>query len=310
MRLWRAFFYKQMLLSLKDIQEYGNLELLAQQVVEGYMVGRHKSPFHGFSVEFAEHRLYNKGEDTRHIDWKVFARTDKLFVKRYEEETNLRCHILVDESSSMYFGEGEKMRFSLFSSAVLLYILRKQRDAAGLSFFSDKLNLHIAAKSSAVHIRYLYGLLEGKLNNVSKHKMTSLSETIHQIADKIPRRSMVVLFSDMFDNNEKKESVLSALKHLRHNKHEVVVFHVLDTKKELNFEFENRPYLFEDMETGEKVKLHPSQVKELYQKQMKEFLNEMKLRCGQYNIEFVPVDVQAPFAEVLLPFFVKRKKMP
>ena len=299
-----------MLISLKDIQEYGNLELLAKQVVEGYMIGRHKSPFHGFSVEFAEHRLYNKGEDTRHIDWKVFARTDKLFIKRFEEETNLRCHILIDESSSMYFQDGDKMRFSLFSSAVLLYILRKQRDAVGLSLFSDKVDQHIEAKSSAVHIRYLYGVLESKLKAASKNNKTSIAEVIHEIADKIPRRSLVVLFSDMFENIKDQDSVFSALKHLRHNKHEVVVFHVLDAAKELDFEFENRPYLFEDMETGEKLKLHPSQVKELYQKEMKKNLNELKIKCGQYNIEFVPVDIRAPFAQVLLPFFVKRKKMP
>ena len=299
-----------MLISLKDIQEYGNLELLAKQVVEGYIIGRHKSPFHGFSVEFAEHRLYNKGEDTRHIDWKVFARTDKLFIKRFEEETNLRCHILIDESSSMYFQDGDKMRFSLFSSAVLLYILRKQRDAVGLSLFSDKVDQHIEAKSSAVHIRYLYGVLESKLKAASKNNKTSIAEVIHEIADKIPRRSLVVLFSDMFENIKDQDSVFSALKHLRHNKHEVVVFHVLDAAKELDFEFENRPYLFEDMETGEKLKLHPSQVKELYQKEMKKNLNELKIKCGQYNIEFVPVDIRAPFAQVLLPFFVKRKKMP
>ena len=202
------------------------------------------------------------------------------------------------------------MRFSLFSSAVLLYILRKQRDAVGLSLFSDKVDQHIEAKSSAVHIRYLYSLLEGKINEVSKKNKTSIAKVIHEIADKIPRRSLVILFSDMFENNKDQESILSALKHLRHNKHEVVVFHVLDAGKEIDFEFENRPYLFEDMETGERIKLHPSEVKELYQKEMKENLNELKLKCGQYNIEFVPVDIQAPFAQVLLPFFVKRKKMP
>ena len=299
-----------MLISLKDIQEYGNLELLAKQVVEGYMIGRHKSPFHGFSVEFAEHRLYNKGEDTRHIDWKVFARTDKLFIKRFEEETNLRCHILIDQSSSMYFQDGDKMRFSLFSSAVLLYVLRKQRDAVGLSLFSDKVDQHIGAKSSAVHIRYLYDILESKLKAVSENNKTSIADVIHEIADKIPRRSLVVLFSDMFENIQDQESVFSALKHLRHNKHEVVVFHVLDAAKELDFEFENRPYLFEDIETGEKLKLHPSEVKELYQKEMKKNLKELKIKCGQYKIEFVPVDIRAPFAQVLLPFFVKRKKMP
>jgi uncharacterized protein (DUF58 family) len=298
-----------MLLRLEDIREYSNLELLAKQLVEGYMVGRHKSPFHGFSVEFAEHRLYNKGEDTKHIDWKVFARTDKLFVKRFEEETNLRCQIILDESPSMYFDGGQKMLFSLFSAAVLLYVLRRQRDSIGLTLFSDKINEHIEARSSAVHNRYLYSILESRTKLLQPSKKTNVSDTIHEIADKIHRRSLVIIFSDMLEDSGNSAEIFNALKHLKYNKHEVVVFHVINKSKELDFEFENRPYMFEDIESGDRVKLHPSEVRELYQKKMQEFMHEMKIRCGQYKIDFFPVDIAEPVAKILLPFFAKRKKM-
>ena len=299
-----------MLLRLEDIQKYSNIEFLAKQLVEGYMVGKHKSPFHGFSVEFAEHRLYNDGEDTKHIDWKVFARTDKIFVKRYEEETNLRCHILIDESPSMYIGGAKKMHFSLFSAAVIMYVLRKQRDSIGMSLFSDKINAHYEAKSSARHQSHLFSLLDQRLNSGPKSQNTAVASALHTIADQIHKRSLVILFSDMLESAEDQERLFGALKHLKHNKHEVLVFHVMDWAKEVNFDFEDRPYLFEDVESGERIKLHPSEVREAYQERMKAFVHQLKIKSGQYKIDFIPVDIAEPIARVLLPFFAKRKKMP
>ncbi len=304
----RLFFI--MLIRLEDIQKYSNIEFLAKQLVEGYMVGKHKSPFHGFSVEFAEHRLYNDGEDTKHIDWKVFARTDKVFVKRYEEETNLRCHILIDESPSMYIDRGKKMHFALFSAAVLMYVLRKQRDSIGMTLFSDKINAHYDAKSSARHQSHLFGLLNERLKSGSKSQNTAVASALHSIADQIHKRSLVILFSDMLESADDQDKLFGALKHLKHNKHEVLVFHIMDWSKEVNFDFEDRPYLFEDIESGERIKLHPSEVKEVYKEKMKAFVHELKIKSGQYKIDFIPVDIAEPVAKILLPFFAKRKKMP
>ena len=241
----------------KDIEKFENLELLANQVVEGFITGLHKSPFHGFSVEFAEHRLYNSGESTRHIDWKLYARTDKFFVKRFEEETNLRCRIIIDQSSSMYFPNKDnpsvdnpnKLYFSVLCAAALMNLLKRQRDAVGLSLFSDKVNLHTNEKTSTKHHQYLLHELDKVLHQPSLMKSSRLVDGLHQIAENIHQRSLVILFSDMFDNSEKNEELFSALHHLKFNKHEVVLFHVMDKSKELEFDYENRPYKFVDMET-------------------------------------------------------------
>jgi uncharacterized protein (DUF58 family) len=263
------------LLDNYDVRDLGKLELLAKQVVEGFIIGLHKSPFHGFSVEFAEHRLYNQGEDTKNIDWKVYARTDRLYTKRFEEETNLRCQIVIDASSSMYFPEAtgkgaytNKLRFSALGAAALMNLLQRQRDAFGLSIFDDTVTTHTRCKSSTSHYRLLLTHLDHIINNPERNKSTSAAQAIHQIADSIHKRSLVIIFSDMMEQSEDTEQLFSALQHLKHNKHEVVLFHVVDKAKEVNFEFENRPYLFIDMETGEKVRLQSNQVKDYYIEQM------------------------------------------
>lgn len=304
-------------------QQFSHLELLAKQVVEGFITGLHKSPLHGFSVEFAEHRQYNKGESTRHIDWKLFARTDKLFVKRYEEETNLRCQIVIDNSSSMYFpvsektsfpGENEvllsKISFSAHCAAALIYLLKMQRDAVGLSVFSEKVELHTRTKSSSVHQKYLFYELENLLASREKNKKTFAVEALHQIAENIHQRSLVIIFSDMMDNSPKQTNeIFSALKHLKYNKHEVILFHVTDKKRELDFEFENRPYTFIDLETNEEVKLFPNEVRDHYLKSIQEYEKELRLRCAQYHIDFVEADVNAGFNEVLKSYLTKREKL-
>lgn len=302
-------------LERNQIASYSKLELLARQVVEGFITGLHKSPFHGFSVEFAEHRLYNTGESTRHIDWKLYARTDKLFVKRYEEETNLRCRILVDISSSMYFpekaeaGKFNKLQFSVHAAAALVELLRRQRDAYGLSYFSDKIEFHSDVKSNATHRRLIFHELEQLLDQATSGKTTAASEVLHQISEMIHKRSLVVIFSDMLDDSDEEEKLFSALQHLKHNKHEVILFHVVDHKAELNFEFENRPYRFVDMESGEEVKLNPNEVKDFYVEHAQKRQKALELKCGQYGIDYVATDVGKTLNQVLLPFLVKRSKL-
>ncbi len=312
-----------------QLQHLSHLELLAKQVVEGFITGLHKSPFHGFSVEFAEHRIYNMGEPTRHLDWKLFGKTDKLFVKRYEEETNLRCQIVIDSSSSMNFpatsplaplsrgrgdgGEVNKLTFSVHAAAALTYLLKKQRDAVGLTIFSDKVELNTQAKSNTVHQKMLFAELEKLLEPRDKdsHKKTFTAKALHEIAESIHKRSLVIIFSDMLDipSPSGAGALFSALQHLRHNKHEVILFHVTDKSKELDFEFENRPYNFIDMETGESVKVHPSEIKDTYVKSMASYKKELMLHCAQYRIDFVEADIKEGFKQVLMPYLIKRSKM-
>lgn len=303
----------------REIEQFGNLGLIARQVVEGFITGLHKSPFHGFSVEFAEHRLYNVGESTRHIDWKLFGRTEKLFVKRFEEETNLRCQIIIDNSSSMYYpeehnhgkGRFNKISFSVYCAATLIYLLKRQRDAAGLSLFSDDIELHTLSKSSVVHHRMLFAKLEQVLKNINirTQRKTSAADAIHYLADNIHKRSLVIIFSDMMDNSAKSKELFASLQHLRHNKHEIILFHVVDKSKEMDFDFENRPYKFIDLETGEEIKFHPNEIKDHYRKSMEDYKNLIKLKCAQYHIDFVEVDVKKGFRDVLLPYLLKREKM-
>lgn len=305
------------LLDNHEIRNLGNLELLARQVVEGFIIGLHKSPFHGFSVEFAEHRLYNQGEDTRNIDWKVFARTDKMFTKRFEEETNLRCQIVIDASSSMYFPEVtrtskayiNKLRFSSLAAASLMHLLQKQRDAFGLSIFDETVQTHTRCKSSTAHYRLMLTYLDQLINNPQRNRSTSAAQALHQIADSIHKRSMVIIFSDMFEQGADAEALFAALQHLKHNKHEVILFHVVDKSKEIDFDFENRPYLFIDMETGEQVRLQSNQVREHYVEQMAAFTEALRLKCMQYRIDFVEADIEAGFQNVLQSYLVKRSRM-
>lgn len=306
------------LLSVKDLRQVENLELLAKQVVEGFILGLHKSPFHGFSVEFAEHRIYNPGEATRHIDWKVFGRTDRLYSKKYEEETNLRCQIVIDASSSMYFPEAEKnekglhinkLIFSAICASSLIHLLKMQRDAAGLSLFADEILLHTKAASNNTHHKLLQTQLENFIGKTSRNLPTHASKCLHAIAENIHRRSLVVLFSDMFEGNENTEDLFSALQHLKHNKHEVILFHVVDKKHEVDFAYDNKPYIFVDMESGEKVKVRSNEVKQHYTEQINKFNKELKLRCAQYRIDFIEADINREFSQVLLPYLVKRMKM-
>ncbi len=300
-----------MKVDINKIKEFGNIELLARQMVEGFITGLHKSPYHGFSVEFAEHRLYNTGESTRHIDWKVFAKTDRLYVKRYEEETNLRCQLVLDNSSSMYYpyDSAAKIKFSILAASALAYLLHKQRDAVGLFTFSDHIELQTQTKSTATHINKLFVHLEQLLQDKPLRKETNVADVLHQIAKKIHRRSLVILFSDMFQDQTKMTELFSALQHLKHNRHEVLLFHVTDKITELDFDFEDRPYEFHDLERNIKLKLTPTDIKESYRSKMDQYYKELKLKCGQLKVDFIEADVKDDFDKILSAYLIKRGRM-
>jgi len=291
-------------------RQFGNLELLAKQLVEGFITGLHRSPYHGFSVEFAEHVLYNPGESTRHINWKVFAKTDRLYTKRYEEETNLRCQILLDVSPSMYLPKPnqEKLTFSVLASAAIMLILSRQRDAVGLSTFADGIISQSQTRSISGHVHKLILELEKIMKEGPSAMRSAVPEVIDQLAESFHRRSMVVIFSDLFTDADP-ERLFSALAHLRHNKHEVLLFHVLDHRQELELEFRNRPHLFIDAETGMQLKLHPVDLQSRYKELMQKQIQAVKLRCGQMKIDYMEADINLDFSQILMRFMTKRARM-
>jgi len=304
------------MLDLSQIQKtvsFGNLELLARQIVEGYIVGLHKSPFHGFSAEFAEHKRYNQGESTKHIDWKLFAKTDNMFTKRFEEETNLRCHIIIDNSGSMHFPEQKefdinklnKINFAILASAVLMQLLKKQRDAVGLSIYDEKYTYYAPEKTSERHHKLLLHQLE-QLTVSKPRTKTNTYKVIHEIAKNLKRRSLVILFTDMFQPDIDQEKLFEALQHLKFNKHEVVLFHIYDKSLEESFDFENTASQFVDIETNEKINLFADQIKTNYQEKMQVFYNKLKTNTLKYKINYVPVAIQNDFKQVIKTFLQNR----
>jgi len=299
---------------IEKISSFQHLELLANQVVEGFISGMHKSPFHGFSAEFAEHKVYNAGESTKHIDWKLFAKTDRLYTKRYEEETNLRCHLIIDNSSSMHYPLlkpdqpffESKIGFSVLAAAVLMNLLKKQRDAAGLSVYSDTYEYYAPEKGSDRHHRMLLNKLESLLDSKKEVKTTDTIAFLHQIAEKIHRRSMIVLFTDMFQSGD--EALLfNALQHLKHNKHKVILFHVIDKETELQFDFDNTPRKFIDLETGDEVNLFSENIKQEYENQVANYFKKLSLTCAQNKIRYVPVNVGSNFEKIMTTYLVEKQ---
>ncbi len=292
---------------------FDNLELLARQAVEGFIIGLHKSPFHGFSVEFAEHRLYNAGDPLRHVDWRVFGRTEKLFVKRFEEETNLRCCVMLDTSSSMMFpkdGAGlNKLQFGCFAAAALMQMLRRQLDAAALALFDAEVYYLSECRSSHSHYRQLMLRLEGLLKYEAPQKGTSAAAAIHQIAEQMHRRSLVVIFSDMMEDGRDAEELFAALQHLRYNKHEVILFHIVEGAQELDFQFENRPYEFVDLESGERTRLQPAQIAAQYKAGVSAWQKELEEKCHQYGIDRIAIDMREDVNAVLHSFLLKRARL-
>jgi len=303
---------------LEKISSLQHLELLANQVVEGFISGMHKSPFHGFSAEFAEHKVYNSGESTKHIDWKLFAKTDRLYTKRYEEETNLRCHLIIDNSSSMHYPKlksgqpfyESKIGFAVLASAVLMNLLKKQRDAVGMSLYSDTYEYYAPEKGSDRHHRMLLNKLEQLLTVSKVSKSTNTVTFLHQIAEKMHRRSMIIIFTDMFESGadaSREEALFNALQHLKHDKHKVVLFHVVDDKTEINFDFDNAPRKFIDMESGDTVNIFADNVKDAYENQVQSYFKRLAQTCTQNKIKYVPVSVGANFEKILTTYLVEKQ---
>lgn len=302
-----------MKIDLNILKQGFNLELLARQLVEGFITGLHKSPYHGFSVEFAEHRLYNEGESTRHIDWRVYARTDRLYSKRYEEETNLRCLIVLDRSPSMFYpvDSHAKINFSVIGSAALSYLLQRQRDAVGLCLFSDQIETLTSIRSTPTHLNKVFTLLEQatRYEKPLHAKSTNVAQVLHEVAEKTHKRSLVMIFSDMFDANENIDELFKSLQHLKHNNHEVIVFHVMDKQTEIIFDFEDKPIEFIDLESKEKIKLNPQDVREHYRSESDRFHRSIKMRCNQYKIDYIEADVQLGYNQILQTYLIKRARM-
>ena len=301
---------------INEITGFNNLELLAHQVVEGFISGLHKSPFHGFSAEFAEHKIYNQGESIKHIDWKLFAKTDKLYTKHYEEETNLRCHLIIDNSSSMHYpllkdfdiNHLNKIGFSVLAAAAIMNLLKRQRDAVGLSIYSDDYDFYSNEKGSERHHQMLLAKLNEALANKREQIKTKTYTSLHEIADKIKRRSMIFLFTDMFQSDLEEEKLFEALQHLKYNKHEVILFHTYDKEKEIEFDFSNRPKRFVDVETGAHVNLYADAIRGDYKEAVKDYFTALKIRCGQYRIKYVPVAINEDFSAILTTYLLERQK--
>ncbi|ANO47268.1 hypothetical protein Pf1_01811 [Flavobacterium columnare] len=287
---------------------------MANQIVEGFISGMHKSPFHGFSAEFAEHKIYNSGESTKHIDWKLYAKTDRLYTKCYEEETNLRCHLILDNSSSMHYPLLEKEQlfyenkigFSVLASAVLMNLLKRQRDAVGLSIYSDHYEYYAPEKGSDRHHRMLLDKLDRLLADKPVYKKTDTITYLHQIAEKLHKRSMVMLFTDMFQS-EDEERLFKALQHLKYNKHKVVVFHVVDYKTEFNLHFDNQPRKFVDLETNEEINLFGEGLSNEYQKMMTSYFERIANTCSLYKIKYVPVSIEGKFEKIMTSYLVEKQ---
>ena len=305
-------------MNLSNVQssEIKNLDLLAKQVVEGFITGMHKSPFHGFSVEFSEHKLYNKGESTRHIDWKLFAKTEKLYTKKYEEETNLRCHIIIDNSASMHYpivkkqtlDSLNKVGFSAVAAAAMIELLKRQRDAVGLSIYADTYEYYAPEKGSERHRKMLLHQLEKLLISSSK-ATTETYQYLHEIAEKIHRRSLIFLFTDMFQTTKENTELFEALRHLKYNKHEVVLFHTYDAKTEFDFNYDNSPKKFVDVETGSEINVYAENIQQKYKEMISDYFKELKNKCLQYQIDYIPVDIKNGYQEILTSYLVNRKKI-
>lgn len=304
---------------LRDKSLYNSIDFKTTQIVEGFMTGFHKSPFHGFSVEFAEHRLYNTGESTKHIDWRLYARTDKLFVKRFEEETNLRAMFVLDSSSSMFFPfnqnskpeENSKFSFSVYACGVIMQILYKQRDAFGLSFVSENIDYISPIKTNLAHKQYLFTLLENKIKSKEEKlsKITCIDKALHSLSEQIHRRSLFIVFTDLFSDSFSAEGLIDSLRHLRHNKHEVILFHVFDSKKEVNFDYKMGYYRFIDVESGSELKINTDEIRNQYCEITKNRLDFIKSECNKMRIDFVQADINKGFDQILFPFLIKRSKL-
>lgn len=289
-----------------------NMELRARLIVEGFITGLHRSPYHGFSVEFAEHRPYNTGDELRHVDWKVFAKTDRHYVKQYEEETNLRSYVVLDTSPSMrYRGTAPvtKLEYAAYLAAALHLLMIKQRDATGLVAFDEAIHTMMSPKSTQTYLRQILTVLDRLVGERPEGRRTSAASVLHEVAERISRRSLVVVLTDLFENIAEHDALLRALRHLRHRGHEVLVFHILESETERRFRFPDVPMLFRDMETGEQMSIQPAQIRENYEEAVRFFSERFRRRCLEQNIDFVEVDTGEPYDQALLAYLNKRSRL-
>lgn len=284
------------------LSSINNLEFIAKLIVEGFITGLHKSPFHGFSVEFSQHRPYMQGDSLRYVDWKVYARSDRYYIKQFEEETNLRCYLLLDISKSMTYGSSDlnKLQFSSILTASLAYLMLKQRDATGLLMFDDSIQSNLPARSVPVYIKEIVTAL----HNINPGNDTNITNALHTIADKIKRRGLIIVISDLLDDPE---NILNGMRHLRYNEHEIIVFHVMD-EQEADFNFKGE-FLFEDLESTEKIKTDARYIKEAYLKKFKEHCQYFKSNLSENNIDYLPVKTNETIASILTEYLIKRSKL-
>ena len=279
-----------------------NLSVVARGVVEGFITGLHSSPYKGFSVEFAEHREYSAGDDPRHLDYRMLARTDRLYVKQYEEETNMRVQVLLDTSGSMGYsfdGKLSKLGYGSYLTAVLAYLMTRQQDSVGLTTFDTEIRLDMPARSSPRHFSEMMHRLEA----ITPSQETNISATLHKLANRFKRRCLVVLISDLYDEPEE---VMRALHHFRHRRHEVILFHVFD-KAEIDFPFRDL-VAFHDLETNQRIQVDPSYVREQYVAQMEEFIENYRRACAEANIDYVLTDTSVPYDLMLTKYLAKRSR--
>ncbi len=286
----------------KALKRLGNLNLLARTVVEGFISGLHKSPFKGFSVEFAEYRQYVPGDDLKHFDWKVYARNDRRYIKQYQEETNLKAFIAVDASGSMGYGSQgvTKFEYACFLAASLCHLLVRQKDATGLVVFSDRITHFLPPRSTHAALLNMLSVLD----SVKTGRPTSAAGALHEIAERLKRRALVVVLSDLLED---RQGVLKALRHLRHNRHEAIVFQVLDPA-ETDFPFKSLAD-FRDMETGEKVQVHPMMFRETYTAEMRKLVDAYRKACAENRMDFQVARTDTPFDTFLAKYLTKRARL-
>jgi uncharacterized protein (DUF58 family) len=276
-------------------------QLQARAIVEGFLVGLHKSPYHGFSVEFSDHREYNSGDPVKNIDWKIVAKTERYYVKRFEEETNLRCHIILDHSRSMFYGSGDstKIDYACRLAAALAWLMVGQKDAAGLVTFNERITSMLPPKAYRGYLGQIFRVLA----ELEPKDSTRLLENLHQIASSIRKRSLIILISDLLDDPAR---VIEGLKHFRSQHHEVLVFHITDLQED-KFSFRQETE-FVDSETGEKIVVNPWQIRGEYLSRYSGHINQLKSGCHQYQVEYNPVSTATPLEDLLLRYLLMRKK--
>jgi uncharacterized protein (DUF58 family) len=312
------------MLTPERIAQIGSLEWRAKEIVEGFISGKHKSPFYGYSVEFADHRPYHPGDELKYIDWNAYAKTERYYVKRFEAETNMRSYVMLDTSPSMrykYFGTWDKLTYGGHLAASLLYLMHKQRDAFTLIPFDQEIQQWYPVKSTYPHLKFLLDHLSestgiGQEQHQSssraqkqkrvERKRSAQAEAIHEVAGRLKHRSLVVLITDLLMDPDQRDEFLSSLRHLRHQRHEVVVFQLLERRSEVELDFPDHRYELEDLETGEQMELRPSQVKEAYREEAEQYFKEFKTVCRESHIDFETVDTESPLDRALMAYLKRR----